>query len=367
MGSICAVDSDCGGEQRCTNEVCGRCGDGVAQLGEVCLDAEPAVEVGGVAVVVRPQDLDRDGLLDLVALAPASLELQVLRGSREGFDEAEAVALPIAATALAVGDLDSDGTVDAVVTDGETIQFGSGAGALVFSFGGEAVMWAGATGLEFVFAADAMSTPFVVASRTMSGQTEVVAAEVGDDGQLRLGAATMLPPAMRPIAAGDVVQGGPLEVALVSDTQLVLLSGGELALVAELSFAESVVAVALVDADGDGSRDVVTALSTGDVIVDVGDGVGGFVRQEAIALPRAAAGLAVADLDRDGDRDLFAATGEGVVVAVNQGGRYPEVITLPGPGAASDVLVAELNGDILPEVISVDAETGRIVVLEARP
>ena len=361
LGALCVEDADCGADQVCANEVCGYCGDGVAQPGEVCLEADRAIEVAGMPVRMRPQDLDRNGSIDLVVHVPGAMDLTVLRGAADGFASPETVALPFAADHLALGDLDADDTVDALVANAEGIHFGAGSGVLAFSFGSEVIAWMGTTGLEFAPPSET-SAAFGIATRPADdGQTEVAAIEIGSGGQVQLGAAVMLPGAVRPVAVGEVANAGAPEVAFASGSTIALLSGSDLEPVAEVVLQAEVVAVALVDLDVDGNRDLLASDGAGTVVVHHGDGVGGFERGPAFEVAAAATAMVVGDLNRDGRRDVAVATPDGVRLALARGARFPETIAVPGPAAAADVLIADLGDDLLPDLIVTSATTGQVV------
>ncbi|MBL4689026.1 MAG: VCBS repeat-containing protein [Nannocystaceae bacterium] len=368
VGAVCRRSSDCGGGQTCDNEICGLCGDGESQPGELCFREGQRIELGLVGGLIRPQDVDRDGMLDLVGLQPGLSELTVLRGDNGTFEDPESVALPGPADLLAVGDLDSDETVDAVTANGDTLRFGAGSGALVFSFGTGGLEWGPTTALLFVPASEE-TTPFVAASRPIAdSRTEVAALEVGADGVLRIGVSVSLPGTVVPLAAAQLANGGALEVALAGGSQLYLRSGRAMTAVAELAFEAQIATVALVDANGDGTRDVLTADVLGNVVLDVGHGDGTFSRREPFVVAASPRALIVADLDRDGDRDIAVASASaGLVLALARGTQVSDIVALPGPSAVADVLVANLNGDVLPELIVWDAESGAVVVLEVDP
>ncbi len=368
LGALCRADSDCGGGQACDNEVCGLCGDGVAQPGELCFVLGESIDLGAVPVIVRPQDVDRDAVIDLITLAPGQAELVVLRGQTGGFANAEAVALPGPADLFAVGDLDGDGTVDAVTADAELVRFGAGSGSLVFSFGSEDLAWPGTSTLLFVAGTEEAPAFTLAARAAPDAQTEVVALEVAADGVLRIGPGVTLPGTVLPMASGDVVPGGTAEVALAIGATVSVRSGAMLTEVAELPMASEVATVALVDANGDGNRDVLSADVLGNVVIDAGDGEGGFTRGATLSVPAGPRALVVGDLDRDGDRDIASAHRDvGLVLALAQGTRFDETVELPGPAAAGDVLVANLDGDVLAELIVVSADSGELAIVEVQP
>jgi len=367
LGAVCSQDSDCGAGQTCTNEICGRCGDGAAQLGELCFEPGTQIDLGPDPVVLRPHDVDNDAVVDLVTLAPGAGELLVLRGNASGLSDPETVALPLLAQHLAVGDVDGDGATDALVADAESVWFGSGAGTLVFSFGDEALAWENASGLLAV-PGSAVSDPFGVATRaTANGETEVVALEIEAGATLRIGAGLTLPGELRVAASGQLLGDETPEIVLTAGPTITLVTGPELELGPELTLAADVVAVAIVDATGDGAADVLTADALGAVVVDAGDGEGGFVRREGFTLPGTVTAMVVGDLDRDGDRDIAAASDLGITLTLARGSGYGDTVALPSDEAATDVLVVSFGGDILPELIVSSATEGTVSVLGVRP
>ena len=103
-----------------------RCGDGVASVGEICYSPAlaPTIDVAGEAVAA---DLDHDGRLDVVAAIGGEepgrgLSITIGRGNDE-FDPPAVIfgpSVPNAGPAeLALGDVDADGWVDAVVSTSE--------------------------------------------------------------------------------------------------------------------------------------------------------------------------------------------------------------------------------------------------------
>ncbi len=104
----------------------------------------------------------------------------------------------------------------------------------------------------------------------------------------------------------------------------------------------------LLDLDGDGVDDVVSAVSSPrGVVLFAGDGGGAFEAVGGIDLERSAAAVRTGDLDLDGQPDLvvMSSSGNGLSVFRNAGGfRFDEVPSV-AVGSPADVGLADFDGD----------------------
>jgi len=112
------------------------CGDGELQPGELCLDESVVLGAGFVTAQLAAARLDDDLRTDLVALDVAG-SIRAYMGSSDGSMQTKTPndrGVDGAATLFALGDLDSDGTLDIVLVEEDTlIEAGAGDGAGAFS------------------------------------------------------------------------------------------------------------------------------------------------------------------------------------------------------------------------------------------
>lgn len=114
LGGVCERDGDCGGDQVCARSICGLCGDGIAQAGELCFDAlqTAAVEAPDVASIARV-DMNADGMADVVWADATGLGVAL--AVEGGFEGASTRTLDV--TAVWSGDANGDGVIDLVTRD----------------------------------------------------------------------------------------------------------------------------------------------------------------------------------------------------------------------------------------------------------
>jgi hypothetical protein len=358
LGAVCGQDADCGADQACDNEVCGYCGDGIAQAGELCSVA--AVELGmaprASAGELLALDLGRDGTIELLARGDDGT-VELWRGDGEGgFTVGTRVTEGGHQGPVRLGELDEDDAVDLVVVDAEArvIGLGYGTGDGHWSFAGtvalDGVPWdlavggARGEGPAWVAWADERGLWRAVVdpqTRTLGAEARLAGARtqwlgepvaLDEDGALDLLVADVDGMRLEPWladGAGELVRGEPVE-----------LEGRATALVT-------------VDVDGDGDADALVPDEEGGVTVIVSDAEGGLVSAGRATVPAAAREVAVADLDRDGDRDL-------VVVVEHEsplwllrlrGGSYSDPIALPAAGAVGAVLARDIDRDGLVELL----------------
>lgn len=107
--------------------------------------------------------------------------------------------------------------------------------------------------------------------------------------------------------------------------------------------------VAVTDLDADGHDDALVAGAAGVTLLR-GNGSGAFTAVSA-ALGAAPTGIASGDIDLDGDEDVLAALGTGGVRVVrNDAGALVPAATVAG--AALRILLADVNGDLLPDLVT---------------
>lgn len=124
-----------------------------------------------------------------------------------------------------------------------------------------------------------------------------------------------------------------------------------------LRFADPVRDMLLADLDGDGVADLAVA-GDGGLEIRFGDGDGRF-GPGAVLLPEVALrSLAAGDLDGDGLADLVAATMDGALLAYRgRAGEVPAVAEAL-PGSATRVMLADLSGDSVVDLLTIGAAPG---------
>lgn len=124
----------------------------------------------------------------------------------------------------------------------------------------------------------------------------------------------------------------------------------------------------LADSNGDGNLDlVVQGVSEGGASILIGDGTGGFTLRAEIANPLIFPGLnLVADLNGDGIPDIVELAGETLTIFLGKGGvAYASGLYIGTGSVPSGLLAANLHGQAagLPDIIVPDALLGVMVLL----
>ncbi len=240
---------------------------------------------------------------------------------------------------VALGDVDGDGGLDAVVADA--------GGGRVLVYSGRA----GVMALEAALDVGGTPGPPVLADMDGDGRPDLVllsGAPDGPEGAARAAALT----------AGNLVTvrlNGP--------------SGFGEGLVYPLGSAP--VAVDAGDLDGDGATDLLVGTRAPDgLTVLLGDGAGGFAATVPAGACADPAGVRLADLDGDGDLDAAAACrGSGsVAVLLNAGdGTLGPAAAYPAGGAPGALAVGDVDGDGRPDLVTASAGAREVSVLPGGP
>ena len=301
-------------------------------------------------------DVDDDGHLDLLVLSGfgSDTQLALHRGRGTGwFEPPVAVAGPAGATRLRVADLDGDGDGDAVLGAATTLFAqtfdGSGAG-----FGEPATLWSLAADLEDLETGEV----------TGGGGPEVVVATADDRLLVLTAAGGALAPldelvtgaGLRDVDLADVDGDGldDLVAALLLDgTVSAWLSRGggvfDPPVVSPTVVADPAATLALAHLDGDDHLDLVAGRN-----VSTGDGTGAFTGATGLAFTSDPLDLALLDVDGDGLTDVLSADGGAPTVATNLGGLAFASSTLVGEAQAFGFAGGDLDGDGHGDVVVTD-------------
>ncbi len=303
----------------------------------------PFADPGGTGSVALG-DLNGDGRLDAVVTDPVGGNLRVLLGNGSGGFTAVG-AVPTGGDeprGVALVDLNGDGRLDAVVANAGSnnlsVLLGNGAGGFT-------------PAPNSPFSTDS-GRPVTVVTGDFNGDGKPDVAVVNESsadvsillGDGKGGVKLVEPPQVTggdhagPAAVGDFNGDGKLDVAVGNGSgQVSMMLGngtGKMTRGAGSPFGLSPTGLAAGDFNGDGKLDVAVANSTGTISILLGDGTGAL-KPLALAPPIMAGGsptaLAAADLNNDGKLDLVVAngaTGDLSVLLGNGAGGFT-----PAPGS----------------------------------
>ncbi len=319
-------------------------------------------------------DLDGDGVADVAALATAAPEVRLYRGLGGGMlAPLGSLEASPTARAIAAGALGGDGAGDLGVLEADAVALHRG------SAGGpglaeRASLLGPPAGMAVAdLDRDGLLDVSVVVERPGSGfHVGVYRVDGADRLIFNVDLATDFTGAGRP-CSGDVDGDGTTDLVVPTsrpEAPVVLLPGrGDVTFAAPLVASTSAPAdgdaVPLcVDLDGDARADLALlrpGRSPGLVFLPSLGSTFGPGRSVDLAAVDVAAG----DLDRDGDVDLVvaAAGGARLLLLRNLGdGRFAAPVEIALGGAPARVLVADLDGDLWPDVV-VAEQDGTIAVL----
>ncbi|MFG2972156.1 FG-GAP-like repeat-containing protein [Streptomyces sp. NPDC048331] len=298
-------------------------------------------------------------------------------------------------SAVAIGDLDNDGTPDLVTAirgEGLGVFLGSGGGGF-----GTVTKYAAPLTSSSVFLNSA-----VIHDVNGDGHKDVISQDARGnvalvwlgDGSGALGAGAVVQ--LNPTAGCDTTGDNPCVVRFPTDVVVgdfdedgkpdfatsnastsnvaVALGNGDgtfgAATRSGLNGGSGPQAIGSADLDGDGHLDLVTAnSSSGTLSVLLGDGNGGFGTASSVPAGIALSSrLELADVDQDGKPDaVVAAPGSPGRVAVLLGdgaGGFGTASVLSAGGNLSSASVADVNGDSHPDLVVSSGLTAEVVVLE---
>lgn len=300
-----------------TDQVVVRVGNGDGNFGPAVFDASVVGQRFELA------DFDGDGELDM-ALAESSGALRLLRGSGAGsFSSADQVVTGGGAPqALAVGHLDADASLDAVLASGATVYTVLGDGSGGISAGPSYSTVGAVMGLSLADLDGDDRTDLVLTVDGGGWQGVALRRGVGDGAFEEQEATSGTMPGARGLATGDFDGDGTIDVAYASqamDALGVLLGTGGGGFAAEIVVATGSGPQVLhaADLDGNGRTELVVG-HQGETTLRIYTVASDDTVSEALQIPLAAAATAIdsGDVSGDGVPDLAATSTTAEIVTV---------------------------------------------------
>ncbi|NLX23502.1 MAG: matrixin family metalloprotease [Phycisphaerae bacterium] len=344
-------------------------------VGLVPVASHTEVQVGNAPTTLAMEDLDGDGVADMVVGCPVAQELWLRWNDGTG-------QFPIVATANSIGvyfvlasDLNGDGFAD---IHGLDLAWNS---VFVFLADGQ-----GSFNMPDYYEVGQTPLAHTPADLDGDGHMDLAVANAGDDTisiLMNLGDGTFGPHEVvaeasfaMSIVAGDLDGDSDLDLAFgnvggqAEDGGVtVLLNQGNAAFAPATNWSGDLLArdLALADMDGDGRLDLAAVeRSAGSVFVLFNDGSGGFGERASYPTGPLSEGVAAADLDGDGHIDLVVANGESddVSVLFNRGdGTFEPQWPYRVGQTPVAVAVADVNGDDRPDILTANNGAGTVSIL----
>ncbi len=347
VGAVCGEAADCGPGQQCRHELCGRCGNGSHESGELCYADPIAIEGATDVRSFHVADLDGNGRDELYTLDDQGALRRYAAPGRTL--EAQDIALPEPAAGFALGDADGDGRGDIVAFAGASIT------VLVATPDG-----------AFVAAAP-LDAGHVVAEATVVPGREVAGtlAFVDDLGSLFALALDGASVAMR-IDVGTKVHVGPavdfdddefLDVAFVDERQnrMGVVAGPAWNRLVRVDVGRGPTAVLGYDRDGDGRDDFLTLDRFGHTVTLVASSGEGDLRLlDSLAFATAPLAATAFDADFDGTPDVFVGTDTALEFWRGETGRNPEGVTFAS-GSFGAMAIAKFGAAPVFEILTLEA------------
>ncbi len=385
LGGYCVADSDCGADQSCTNNVCGLCGNGSIDEGEVCFGASTDREVFGDVASMVPLDYDGDGDLDVVAAVNSMCmgdgmpepcwRLYVVLNENGAEDR----------TVIQDESAADNGTVDTLIVDDLRGDGSLGFALAIREINAVVVALDTADNVQVIQLND---SPRTMTTSDVDGDGDIDLI-VGAQSQPQIyvllndGQGTFSDPIISPAPMGARIPPRPLDMTGDGLVDLVAVgsaaaSVGLLANDGDGSFSQ--VASASLDSSGfptfvtvgdvDGDDDVDVVVTDPDLNVAYvlrSDGTVPFADQSVVQTGNNPTYAVIDDLNGDGLADLLISnTGEdNLSYYINRDGAFPDELVLDVSVSPQTALRADFNGDGVNDIIIANRnETVSLLVAE---
>lgn len=356
IGAICRDAGDCGPDQGCRHELCGRCGDGEHAEREVCYGDRAAIASAGAVASMHVADLDADGRDDVTTVAPDGAAAVLLAES--GTFERTPLASPLSGVvASALGDVDDDGDVDVALAAGTQVAIARNDGAAGFAFDPELLAFTDDV-VELGLAPAGQGTPARVLAIGEAGSLWFMPLVPGAAAtELDVGTDAHLGPVFYwnddELADVAVVDHRTYRLTIASANA----DGYTPAVAVEVD--RGPVGVVGVDRNGDGRLDFLTIDREGHSVTIV-DGTRdlGLARFDTLAFDVEPTSVSAVDADLDGRLDILVGTHERLELWRAIGGRYPEGVEL-SKGAVLQLGVGRFRATSLLDVLVVEGDALR--------
>jgi outer membrane protein assembly factor BamB len=338
------------------------------------VDGPPAPPAAHSPASMAVADLDGDDKLDILTVGSYSGGgIDVMLGAGNGTFRAlaEAPSFADGTDAVAVADVDGDGKPDVVAASSYEVD-NSPDNVSVSRGNGDGTIQSPA-----LYAVGRNPYAIALADLDSNGSPDLVVADGSSGARVLLnhGDGTFATPTTygdQPfvsVAIGDVNADGKADLALAAYSPaavLVLLGNGDGTFQAPLSDALSASpgAVAIGDLNRDGKPDLVAL--TSDVEVLLGNGDGTFRSAVTFQAGMNPTGVAIGDVDRDGNADLVVTnfgTSSVSVLFGNGDGTFQQELAFGTGEAPNSPAIADFNGDGQPDVATCNADSDSISLL----
>ncbi|MEM7160350.1 MAG: VCBS repeat-containing protein [Myxococcota bacterium] len=351
----------------------GQCGDGEVVPGQLCFDEPSVTMANDAASSARLGAVTGTSEIDLVYLIPTQVVVHAGDGAgnwaRPIFDAS------VMAGRFELADLDGDDELDLALLEAGgqvSVLLGSGLGS--FAARGSATVDTDARALA-LGDLDGDGDPDLVVGTGASGL--LYAMLTGSDGSLLQLPGLPVGGAVTGIATADFDGDTNLDVALslggtASATWLAMGTGdgGLMPLQAISSLAPDGNDIAAGDFDGDGNLDLAYVTDgPPSLVVQRGDGAGGFDAEVTIATGDSPQVVLAADLSDDGRDELVVGHGDrqGLRIFQHDGTQLLEALAVPLASTADDLAVGDVNEDGMHDIVVTSSGAQLVTTILSMP